>query len=354
MPKRLIPSIPEEESFEQTLVPERPVQQETYEREQEPEVDETELEDDEEDEPVYVKSAKKQPKKGKRKPSIWTVLLIIIAIALVGILGYIGYKAYDYYHVPAYETGEISDDEEEPEETPPPAVPESEPTTTEDEPEATPKPPYSQNLIGYLTVPGVDVTEEPVLQHSTDDNFYLTHNEWDRESIWGAYYVPSEWDVSSVDDLYRVTIATMHNPNEMRPVIHRLDRKSVPQNIQDLRVGAMGFQSGMFYIYKGQVGLLANNYMEKGWRKQDYAAIIRPENYCKLLPQCFVCSGKDDFLKAQTKQFVKLLNADGRHFQYVFSDAKGADHAYAALHPETEWGEMANDDMLAFFDRCKR
>jgi acetyl esterase/lipase len=146
----------------------------------------------------------------------------------------------------------------------------------------------------------------------------------------------------------------MHNPNEMRPVIHRLDRKSVPQNIQDLRVGAMGFQSGMFYIYKGQVGLLANNYMEKGWRKQDYAAIIRPENYCKLLPQCFVCSGKDDFLKAQTKQFVKLLNADGRHFQYVFSDAKGADHAYAALHPETEWGEMANDDMLAFFDRCKR
>ena len=158
-----------------------------------------------------MKSAKKQPKKGKEKPSIWTVLLILIAIALVGILGYIGYKAYDYYHVPAYETGEISDDEEEPEETPPPAVPESEPTTTEDEPEATPKPPYSQNLIGYLTVPGVDVTEEPVLQHPTDDNFYLTHNEWDRESIWGAYYVPSEWDVSSVDDLYRVTIIFGHS-----------------------------------------------------------------------------------------------------------------------------------------------
>lgn len=63
--------------------------------------------------------------------------------------------------------------------------------------------------------------------------------------------------------LASMAIATMHNPNEMRPVIHRLDRKSVPQNIQDLRVGAMGFQSGMFYIYKGQVGLLANSYMEK-------------------------------------------------------------------------------------------
>ncbi len=71
MPKRLIPSIPEEESFEQTLVPEQqPTQQTAYEEPQEqeiePEVDETELEDDE-DEPVYVKSAKKQPKKGKRK-----------------------------------------------------------------------------------------------------------------------------------------------------------------------------------------------------------------------------------------------------------------------------------------------
>lgn len=79
MPKRLIPSIPEEESFEQTLVPEQqPTQQTAYEepqeQEYEPEVDETELEDDEEDEPVYVKSAKKQPKKGKEKTLIklWT------------------------------------------------------------------------------------------------------------------------------------------------------------------------------------------------------------------------------------------------------------------------------------------
>ena len=91
MPKRLIPSISEEESFEQTLVPEQqPTQQTAYEepqeQEYEPEVDETELEDDEEDEPVYVKSAKQQPKKGKEKPSIWTVLLVLIAIALVGIL----------------------------------------------------------------------------------------------------------------------------------------------------------------------------------------------------------------------------------------------------------------------------
>lgn len=154
--------------------------------------------------------------------------------------------------------------------------------------------------------------------------------------------------------LASMAVAVMYNPNVMRPVIHRLDRKSVPLNIQNLRVGAMGYQSGMFYLYKGQVGLLANNYMEKGWRKQDYASIIRPENYCKLLPQCFVCSGKDDFLKAQTKQFVKLLKADGKNHRYVFSNDNGSDHAFAALHPETAWGQMANYEMLAFFYRCSR
>lgn len=154
--------------------------------------------------------------------------------------------------------------------------------------------------------------------------------------------------------LASMAVAAMHNPNEMRPAIRRLDRKSVPLNIQNLRVGAMGFQSGMFYIYKGQVGLLANHYMEKGWRKQDYASIIRPENYSKLLPQCFVCSGKDDFLKAQTKQFVKLLKAYGRNHQYVFSNDSGSNHAFAALHPETAWGQMVNDEMLAFFYRCAR
>ena len=154
--------------------------------------------------------------------------------------------------------------------------------------------------------------------------------------------------------LASMAVAAMHNPNEMRPVIRRLDRKSVPLNIQNLRVGAMAFQSGMFYIYKGRVGLLANHYMEKGWRKQDYASVIRPKNYCKLLPQCFVCSGKDDFLKAQTKQFVKLLKADGKNHRYVFSNDNGSDHAFAALHPETAAGQMANYAMLVFFYRCAR
>ena len=150
-----------------------------------------------------------------------------------------------------------------------------------------------------------------------------------------------------------MAVTAMHNPAEMQPVISRLDRH-IPHKVQTLRVGAMAFQSGMFYIYKGKVGLLADSYMEKDWRKKDYAAVIQPEFYSKLLPQCFLCSGKDDFLKKQTMQFNELLENDNRTHRYVFSNDKGADHAYAALHPETAWGEMANTEMLVFFYRCKR
>ena len=99
---------------------------------------------------------------------------------------------------------------------------------------------------------------------------------------------------------------------------------------------------------------IPDSYMERDWRKKDYAAVIKPEFYSKLLPQCFLCSGKDDFLKKQTMQFNELLENDNRTHRYVFSNDKGADHAYAALHPETAWGEMANTEMLVFFYRCKR
>lgn len=154
--------------------------------------------------------------KEKRRFSIWTVLLVVICIVLIAMIGYIGWKAYDYYHIPAYETGNISDDVEEPVSTPSILIPSSNSSESDSEPEPTPKPAYSKNTIGYLTVPGVDVTDEPILQHPTDDDYYLTHNEFDRESIWGAYFVPSEWNVSNVDDMYRVTVIFGHsNGNSM-------------------------------------------------------------------------------------------------------------------------------------------
>ncbi len=207
----IIPTLPEEEHFEQELgaynyIPndeddgtgESPPHQKTSN-----DVDDNESMDASED-------------KGKRPISVWTVLLVVICIVLIAMIGYIGWKAYDYYHIPAYETGNISDDVEEPVSTPSILIPSFNSSESDSEPEPTPKPAYSKNTVGYLTVPGVDVTDEPILQHPTDDDYYLTHNEFDRESIWGAYFVPSEWNVSNVDDMYRVTVIFGHsNGNSM-------------------------------------------------------------------------------------------------------------------------------------------
>ena len=157
--------------------------------------------DEEGDEEKFTSSVKK-----KKRISPWTVLLVILVIVMISIIGYIGWKAYDYYHIPAYETGEISDDVTLPEETPPPLVLNEEQNDTEEGEQ-----PYSENTVGYLTVPGVDITNEPVLQHPTDDNFYLNHDEYDNYSIWGSYFVSNLWNYESVEKMYPVSIIFGHS-----------------------------------------------------------------------------------------------------------------------------------------------
>ena len=210
----IIPPLPEEEHFEQELGAYNyiPNDEDDGTGENFPHQKASHDEDDNESMDAMDASEDKE----KRRFSIWTVLLVVICIVLIAMIGYIGWKAYDYYHIPAYETGDISDDVEEPVSTPSILIPSSNSSESDSEPEPTPKPAYSKNTVGYLTVPGVDVTDEPILQHPTDDDYYLTHNEFDRESIWGAYFVPSEWNVSNVDDMYRVTVIFGHsNGNSM-------------------------------------------------------------------------------------------------------------------------------------------
>lgn len=58
--------------------------------------------------------------------------------------------------------------------------------------------------------------------------------------------------------LASMAVASLHHPTEMQPVIRRLERY-IPQKVQALRVTAMGFQSGMFYLYKGQFTMIEFN-----------------------------------------------------------------------------------------------
>lgn len=170
---------------------------------------------------------KKVSSKNKWATFGWSLLTTLLIIFIVALIGYIAYRAYDYYHMPPYETGVIEDvDEPLPTATP-------EPEMKEETPEPTPKPEYSTNTVGFITVPGVDITDDPVLQHPTIDDYYLTHDEYDNYSIWGAYFVPKEWNVSDVDSLYRVTVIFGHSNG------NSLYRKfSVLKNLKDVNFAA--------------------------------------------------------------------------------------------------------------------
>lgn len=149
--------------------------------------------------------------------------------------------------------------------------------------------------------------------------------------------------------LASMAVASLHHPAEMQPVIRRLERY-IPQKVQALRVTAMGFQSGMFYLYKGQVGLLADNYMQKGWRKEKYASNIRPEYYCKLLPPCFLVTSITDAHKHDTNQLAWQLKLKGTRYSVHSANNLFAKESFAARHPETRYAQAANTAMLAFFE----
>ena len=112
----IIPPLPEEEHFEQELGAYNyiPNDEDDGTGENFPHQKASHDEDDNESMDAMDASEGKE----KRRFSIWTVLLVVICIVLIAMIGYIGWKAYDYYHIPAYETGDISDDVEEPVSTP--------------------------------------------------------------------------------------------------------------------------------------------------------------------------------------------------------------------------------------------
>lgn len=69
----------------------------------------------------------------------------------------------------------------------------------------------SPNVKGFLTVDGVNVIEEAVLQHPTQDEYYLTHNEYDEKDIWGTYYTYHDWHMDSAEGLDKVTVIFGHS-----------------------------------------------------------------------------------------------------------------------------------------------
>lgn len=123
-------------------------------------------------------------------------------ITLVVILSaYLIYSLYDYYHEPVFATNETI--EELPPPTPAPQRQELK--------EAVPNVLNYENQVATLTVDGVDIINEAVMQHPTEDEYYLYKNEEGKYSIWGSYFVYHDWNMQSIEELDKVTVIFGHS-----------------------------------------------------------------------------------------------------------------------------------------------
>lgn len=130
----------------------------------------------------------------------------VALIALIVILtAYLLYGMYDYYHEPAYTANAVIEELPTPTTSPDAEGPE---VIEQDEEESLPS---YKNQVAILTVDGVDVTNEAVMQHPTEDEYYLYKDENGKYSIWGSYFVYHDWNMQSIETLDKVTVIFGHS-----------------------------------------------------------------------------------------------------------------------------------------------
>lgn len=69
--------------------------------------------------------------------------------------------------------------------------------------------PYSKNKVGWLEVEWLKI-KEPVMQ-ADDNSYYLTHNAYDRYSVYGACFALADNKLTNLQELSRVTVLFGHN-----------------------------------------------------------------------------------------------------------------------------------------------
>lgn len=126
----------------------------------------------------------------------------LLTLILTGIFIY---RAYDYYHIRTYEPVKIEADADDTTTNGPAIISDGElPPYLKEEPK-----PYTENKVGWLQIPGIPI-DDPIVQY-TDNDKYLRLNEYDEKSVWGAYFVNAENNISDVYNLDRVTTIFGHS-----------------------------------------------------------------------------------------------------------------------------------------------
>lgn len=259
----------------------------------------------------------KTPEQEKaRNSKVHAFIQIALIILVIALSTYLLFSLYDYYHEPAYTANEVIEELPEPTATPEPT------TQSEQQVQQEKELPNYKNQVGILTVDGVDVTNEAVMQHPTEDEYYLYKNESGKYSIWGSYFVYHDWNMQSIESLDKVTVIFGHSNG------NSLYRKfSVLKHFKDAEFAkqhqyiylTIGGEKSRWKIFAAADYPIANNYVQanpsdeflqweidqmKAYSYNHYQADVSAEDKILILS---TCTGSD----AYETRFIVCAVYDG-------------------------------------------
>ena len=127
-----------------------------------------------------------------------------------------------------------------------------------------------------------------------------------------------------------------------------------------LELRALGLTSGMFLTTRGALKMLRSTIFGQGYRRQllyacmDFAKL--PE--AALLPPCYLVTSRQDFIRAHTLDFERVLTARGIPHQ-LHDWPKGVkerplQHVFSVAYPEWPESRQTIDEMADFFRQYQR
>ncbi len=163
--------------------------------------------------------------------------LIIGLVAMWAcVLTYVGYRIWDYYVPKEYDPVVISGEGAGQEEPIVVDAPEMENPFPDGYLSALADEEITENMIGWLEIPGLPAESANIIVQTTDNSFYLTHNNYDESDAWGSYFVGASNNLGDVLNLDRVTTIFGHsNGNATSPKFAYLKLLKDPEYAQEAR-----------------------------------------------------------------------------------------------------------------------
>lgn len=233
----------------------------------------------------------------KKRPQIAALIVLLVVLACAAIAG-------GAYLV--WQNAQIAKSAEEAAATPEPDAP----TTSQDAADARVDNPIdfaslrleNPDIYAWIYIPGTDVNY-PVVQHPTDDTFYLKHNkdgEWSEE---GAIYTQL---ANKTDFSDPVTVIYGHNlvQGTMFSTLHRFENKEFFDSHEDMYVCTDGhiltYRVIAAYQYDNRHILNSFNFSDPTNVQQYFDSVLSPDSLVENVRQGTTLTSSDKIVQLST------------------------------------------------------